>query len=160
MSRAFVGIGSNLHGPQAQVSRAVEALGALDRTHCVAVSRRYRNPPMGPADQPDYVNAVAALETVLAPHDLLVGLQAIEAAAGRDRSGPRWGARPLDLDLLSYDDLRIDTQALTLPHPGIPARAFVLIPWAEIDPDWDVPGAGRVGDLAAAVDAADLTAEE
>ncbi|KAF0279940.1 2-amino-4-hydroxy-6-hydroxymethyldihydropteridine diphosphokinase [Spiribacter aquaticus] len=160
MSRAFVGIGSNLDGPGAQVRAAIEALDGIAGTRCVAASRRHRNPPMGPADQPDYVNAVAALETGLDPQALLTRLQALEAAAGRDRSGRRWGPRPLDLDLLVYDDRQISAPALTVPHPGIAQRAFVLVPWAEIAPDWRIPGLGRVRELAAALDGAALTVEE
>ncbi|RZU98967.1 2-amino-4-hydroxy-6-hydroxymethyldihydropteridine diphosphokinase [Spiribacter vilamensis] len=159
-TRAFIGIGSNLDDPAAQVRRAVTALDTLAGCRCVAVSRRYRNPPMGPADQPDYVNAVAALDTTRAAHDLLAGLQALEAAAGRERNGRRWGPRPLDLDLLLYDDAQIDTEDLTVPHPGVTVRAFVIVPLAEIDPDRRVPGAGRAGDLAAAVDDSGLRVEE
>ena len=160
MSRAFVGIGSNLEGPGTQVRAAIEALDGIARTRCVAASRRYRNPPMGPADQPDYVNAVAALETDLDPHALLVRLQGLEAAAGRVRSGRRWGPRPLDLDLLVYADHQINDAVLTVPHPGIARRAFVLVPWAEIAPEWWVTGLGRVSELAAALDPDELTVEE
>lgn len=160
MTRAFVGIGSNLDDPAAQVHRAIQALGAIAGSSCVAASRRYRNPPMGPADQPDYVNAVAALDTTLPPHDLLAALQALEAEAGRERNGRRWGPRPLDLDLLLYGESRIDTADLTVPHPGLTVRPFVLVPLAEIEPDRWVPGAGRVADLAAKVDDSGLMAEE
>jgi len=160
MSRAFVGIGSNLDQPGAQVQAAIKALDGLTGTRCVTASRRYHNPPMGPADQPDYVNAVAGLETRLAPHALLAELQALEAAAGRERTGERWGPRPLDLDLLSYDDRRLNGAILTLPHPGIAERAFVLVPWAEIAPETRIPGLGRVRDCAAALNAAELRVEE
>lgn len=149
--RAFVGIGSNLDDPPAQVAAALTALDELPQTCRVAASRRYRNPPMGPAGQPDYVNAVAELATTLAPEALLDALQGLEAAAGRRRAGARWGPRPLDLDLLLYGERQLHSPRLTLPHPGLATRAFVLYPLADIDPDLWLPGLGPLRERLAAV---------
>lgn len=152
--RAFVGVGSNLGDPAAQVRDALEALGRLPATRRVAASRRYRNPPMGPRMQPDYVNAVAELATGLEPLALLDALQGLEAEAGRRRrAGVRWGPRPLDLDLLLYGDRRIALPRLTVPHPGLRRRAFVLYPLAELDPGLTIPGEGPLRALLAAVSA-------
>ena len=153
---AYLGLGSNLDDPAAQVGRAIEALAALPDSRLVAVSSFYRNPPMGPQDQPDYVNAVVALETALAARDLLAAMQAIERAQGRDRSGPRWGPRTIDLDLLVYGDQVIDEHHLRVPHPGIAERAFVLVPLAEVAPDARIPGQAPLAALLAAVDQASV----
>ncbi len=138
---AFVGLGSNLDDPEAQVRRALDELAGLPESVLERTSSLYRTAPMGPPDQPDYVNAVARLATRLAPHRLLSALQAIERAHGRVR-GVHWGPRTLDLDLLLYDALRIADARLTVPHPGIAERSFVLTPLAEIAPDLDIPGVG------------------
>ncbi|MGF1643392.1 MAG: 2-amino-4-hydroxy-6-hydroxymethyldihydropteridine diphosphokinase [Thiotrichales bacterium] len=142
MARAYIGLGSNLARPIAQLRQARDALNRLPGSTLDAISGCYRNPPLGPPDQPDYVNAVARLITDLAPLELLDHLQAIERAQGRTRAGPRWGARTLDLDLLLYDDRVINEARLVVPHPGIAERAFVLWPLAEIAP----PGL-RIGSL-------------
>lgn len=152
---AYIGVGSNLDDPAAQVQRAFTALAGLGDTLLVARSRLYGSRPMGPADQPDYVNAVAGLLTSLPPLDLLHALQGFEAAQGRRRER-RWGERTLDLDLLLYGTLRLETPELTLPHPGLAQRAFVLHPLADIAPDLAVPGAGRVADLATRLGAGGL----
>ncbi|MEQ8232075.1 MAG: 2-amino-4-hydroxy-6-hydroxymethyldihydropteridine diphosphokinase [Gammaproteobacteria bacterium] len=151
--RAYIGLGSNLDDPAAQVRHALRALDDLPGTRRVAASRLYRNPPMGPQDQPDYVNAVAALDTSLAAEALLSELQGLERAQGRVRGGQRWGPRRIDLDLLVYDTARIDRPGLAVPHPGIAERAFVLVPLAEIAPALDIPGHGPIVDLLARVDA-------
>lgn len=151
--RAFVGVGSNLEDPARQVTAALEALSRLPRTSRVGASRRYRNPPMGPGDQPDYVNAVAELATTLPPLALLDALQDLEAGAGRRRGGRRWGPRPLDLDLLLYGQEQLHLPRLTVPHPGIAERAFVLVPLAELDPELEIPGCGPLRALLAGVDA-------
>ncbi len=148
MSRAYIGLGSNLQAPRRQLERALEALAALPRSQVLKASRFYRSPPLGPADQPDYLNAVALLETELAPLALLDRLQALENAQGRVRTR-RWGPRTLDLDLLLYDRRRIDHPRLQVPHPGIAERDFVLKPLAEIAPGLEVPGLGRVAVLLA-----------
>jgi 2-amino-4-hydroxy-6-hydroxymethyldihydropteridine diphosphokinase len=147
--RVFIGIGANLDDPEVQVRTALRELDGVPGTRLAAGSSLYRNPPMGPPDQPDYVNAVAMLETALEPEPLLDALLAIEAAHGRER-GRRWGERVLDLDLLLYGDRRVDTPRLTVPHPGIAERRFVLEPLAELDPQLRVPGLGSVGELLAA----------
>ena len=131
MSRAYIGLGSNLQDPLAQLRRATSALADLPGTRLTATSSVYRSRAVGPGEQPDYLNAAAALDTELEPLALLHALQAIENAQGRERE-ERWGARTLDLDLLVYDDLVLDTPELTLPHPRIAERDFVLYPLAEI----------------------------
>ncbi len=142
--RAFVALGSNLQDPAAQVRRARQALGALPHTRLVACSALYRSPPLGPPDQPEYVNAVACLCTRLAAEELLRALHGIEREQGRARQGPRWGARTLDLDLLLYGGARIDEPHLTVPHPRMHERAFVLYPLHEIAPHVCIPGRGAL----------------
>lgn len=139
-TRAWVGLGGNLGDPARQVGAALDALAALPKTRLEARSRLYGSRPMGPPDQPDYVNAVARLRTALAPHALLDALQAIEQRAGRQRGATRWGPRTLDLDLLLYGDACRADERLTLPHPGIAERPFVLVPLAELDPGLSIPG--------------------
>jgi 2-amino-4-hydroxy-6-hydroxymethyldihydropteridine diphosphokinase len=137
---AYIGLGSNLGEPLQQLDAAFTALSKLPDTRVVRHSSFYASKPMGPADQPDYINAVAELETALDPQNLLLALQAIEQAQGRVRTGQRWGARTLDLDLLLYGDEVIHTDSLQVPHPGLAEREFVLIPLAEIAPDVVIPG--------------------
>jgi 2-amino-4-hydroxy-6-hydroxymethyldihydropteridine diphosphokinase len=137
---AYIGLGSNLGEPLQQLEMAFVALNKLPDSRVAERSSFYVSKPMGPADQPDYINAVAELETALAPQDLLLALQAIEQAQGRVRTGQRWGARTLDLDLLLYGDEVINTDSLQVPHPGLAERDFVLIPLAEIAPDVVIPG--------------------
>jgi 2-amino-4-hydroxy-6-hydroxymethyldihydropteridine diphosphokinase len=138
------------------VETALGELAALPSTRLVTASSRYRTPPMGPPDQPDYVNAVAELETALAPLALLDELQRIESAHLRQRGAERWGPRTLDLDLLLYGDARLDLPRLTVPHPGIADRAFVLVPLAEIAPDLSIPGLGPLRRLVEKVSAAGM----
>jgi 2-amino-4-hydroxy-6-hydroxymethyldihydropteridine diphosphokinase len=148
-ARAYVGIGSNLDDPIRQVQRAFQALSGLLASYCVARSPLYRTAPLGgPADQPDYINAVAALDTGLTPGQLLAVLQALELAHGRDRT-VRWGPRTLDLDLLLYDQLISDDPRLTLPHPHLHQRPFVMHPLSDIAPDLMIPGRGWLKDLLA-----------
>jgi 2-amino-4-hydroxy-6-hydroxymethyldihydropteridine diphosphokinase len=132
------------------------ALAGLPDTRLVLRSSLYRTRPFGPVEQPDFVNAVAGLLTRLEPGGLLAQLQALEAQLGRERPVVRWGPRRIDLDLLVHGGARIAEPGLEVPHPGIPERAFVLVPLAEIAPDLVVPGRGRVRDLLARVDSADL----
>lgn len=154
---AAVGIGSNLRDPARQVSAAIGELAGLPDTRVLAVSGLYRNPPMGPRDQPDYVNAVAMLRTALSPRALLRELQSIECRRGRDRAGGvRWGPRIIDLDILTYGDRVIDEAGLRVPHPGIPERNFVLFPLVEVAPELDIPGLGSVRTLASKLDASGL----
>jgi len=149
---AYIGVGSNLDSPAEQVSRGVSALATIPDTLLVLRSSHYKSAPMGPADQPDFVNAVAALLTQMGPHELLLELQSIETAHGRTRDGERWGPRILDLDLLSFANQKLDQTDLILPHPGIVERNFVLLPWAEIAPCYRVPGLGSVDHLARAIE--------
>ena len=146
MPEAFVALGANLGHPAAQLQAAVRALEALPQTQLGKVSSFYRSAAIGPAGQPDYCNAVAQLDTALDPLPLLDALQAIEARAGRVR-GERWGARVLDLDLLLHGDTVCNSERLTLPHPALAQRAFVLLPLAEIAPDLAIPGLGKVREL-------------
>ena len=138
-SPAYVGIGSNLGEPVRQVEAAFAALAGVPVTRLRARSPLYRSAPLGPPEQPDYVNAAAELETRLPPAELLDALHGIEAKLGRTRAGPRWGPRTLDLDLLLYDDVVVSTPALTLPHPGLTTRNFVVYPLADIAPELVLP---------------------
>ena len=148
-SSACVALGANLGEPVAALRSALRALATLPRTRLVRSSAFVRSPSMG-APGPDYVNAVAELRTTLEPIELLRALLAIEAAHGRMRGQPN-APRTLDLDLLLYDDLVLDTPELVLPHPRLHERAFVLVPLAELDAERIVPGRGRVVDLLPAV---------
>ena len=148
MSLAYIGLGSNLSEPQAQITSAVEKLQQLE--HCVVekVSSLYFSRPMGPQDQPDYMNAVVAIETSLSPLALLDALQGIENNAGRVRKDNRWGARVLDLDILLFAQQVIDTERLTLPHYGLKLREFVLLPLVEIAPALILPDGDSIATLA------------
>lgn len=155
--RAFIGLGSNRAGPVRQLRQALHALAGLPATRLHAWSSLYRNPPMGPAWQPDFVNAVAELRTDLTPGALLAALQRVESRQGRKRTRMRWGPRTLDLDILIWGARRLKRPGLIVPHPGIAQRAFVLYPLAELAPGLDVPGCGRIEQLLAAVDTSTLT---
>ncbi|MFP3874442.1 MAG: 2-amino-4-hydroxy-6-hydroxymethyldihydropteridine diphosphokinase [Thiohalophilus sp.] len=145
MIDSYIALGSNLDNPLAQVRQAIAELAQLRASRLRAASSLYRSAPMGPADQPDYINAVVALETELSPHALLDALQAIEQAHGRVRDGERWGPRSLDLDVLLYGEETINDQRLTIPHPGMTERAFVLFPLQEIvAPDFTISGHGSL----------------
>ena len=146
---AYIALGSNLEDPERQVRTAFDALAGLPGTRLVLHSRLYASAPIGPVDQPDYVNAVAGLVTRQAAPELLESLQRIEAQQNRVR-GPKWGPRTLDLDLLLFGREVSDDPALTLPHPGLHRRNFVLYPLADIAPTLVVPGHGRVSDMAEA----------
>lgn len=157
--QAFVGIGANLGDPVAQVLDACERLDRdVPDTQLTGRSRLYRNPPMGPQDQPDYVNAVVRLDTRLDPVALLTELQAIERACGRHRDGSRWGPRLIDLDLLLFGGEVIDVPGLRVPHPGIADRDFVLFPLLELAPGLDIPSYGAVAALCQGRSAAGLLA--
>jgi len=154
---AVIGIGSNLHDPAMQVERALASLANLPDTRVDRKSALYRSPPMGPQDQPDYINAVAIIRTALQPRALLRALQDIERRQGRDRSaGVRWGPRTIDLDILTYGSSVIAEDGLTIPHPGIPERNFVLFPLAEVAPEMEIPAMGSVRELASRLDASRL----
>lgn len=143
----YIGLGSNLEDPVTQLQHSIKTLSTHSAVEVTAVSSFYRNPPMGPQDQPDYVNAAARLEVDLEPEPLLDALQGIENAQGRNREERHWGPRTLDLDILLYGEQYIDTKRLNVPHPGIAARPFVLQPLADIDPGLVVPGMGSVEHL-------------
>src|SRR5215469_12328074 len=154
---AYIGVGSNLEDPRAQVLAAFERLRQLPRTLLVSTSRLYRSRPFGPVAQPDFINAVAGVLTGLDAPALLPELQAIERAMGRPERHERWGRRIIDLDLLAVASERRSDPQLTLPHPGIVERNFVLYPLSEIAPELELPGLGRVADLAATVTSEGLT---
>jgi 2-amino-4-hydroxy-6-hydroxymethyldihydropteridine diphosphokinase len=157
---AYIGVGSNLDSPAEQVRRALKLLGELPGTCLIAASGLYRSAPLCGQDQPDYINAVAAVLTQMSAIDFLRQLHELEARQGRTRSGKRWEARVLDLDLLAFGDQRSDTDELKLPHPGIAERNFVLLPWNEIAPHYVVPALGDVRKLAAGFLAGDKTIEK
>ena len=148
MAHAFVGLGSNLR-------RALHALDTARRCRLLRVSRFYASAPLGGLDQPWYLNAAAMVATSLDPHALLAELLAIEQAMGRRRS-VRWAPRTLDLDLLLFDDLVLQSERLTVPHPGIAQRAFVLQPLMELAPQLTIPGLGPVQQLWRQLDAPPL----
>ncbi|WP_322520730.1 2-amino-4-hydroxy-6-hydroxymethyldihydropteridine diphosphokinase [Guyparkeria halophila] len=149
---ATIGLGANLGDPVDQIERAVEAIDSLPLCRVRAVSGLYANPPIGPQDQPDYINAVVEIETALAPEALLRALKGLERAAGRSYTR-HWGERMLDLDILAFGDRQIDSPELTVPHPEIVHRHFVLAPWLEIRPDARLPdGAPLAGWLEAVAD--------
>ena len=144
---AYVGIGSNLQGPACQVEDAAALLEEIPDTRLVVASSLYRSGAYGGVEQPDFVNAVAAVVTTLSPVKLLSELQALENRLGRERGEARWGPRVIDLDLLVYSSEIIDRPELTVPHPGIGERNFVLLPLGEIAPELLIPGLGRVASI-------------
>lgn len=148
---AFVALGSNLNDPRHQVEAGFAALAGLPDTACRARSSLYATTPVGYADQPDFINAVAAIETALAARALLDALLETERQRGRNRTFPN-APRTLDLDLLLYDGQVIDEPGLIVPHPRMHQRAFVLVPLAEIAPDAVIAGHGTAGALAARID--------
>ena len=155
--QSYIGLGSNLDNPELQLEMALAALDDIPDTSLVKYSSFYRSIPLGPSDQPDFINAVALLDTRLTARQLLSQSQLIENRQGRVRGGQRWGPRILDLDILLYGDQVIDEHELTVPHPGIRYRNFVLMPLLELAPDLEVPGLGRVDELLGAVGCAGIT---
>ncbi len=139
MITTYISIGSNLSNPVQQVKIALLGLSRLHYSQLVRQSRLYRSKPLGPADQPDFINAVCAVRTMLSPHELLLSLQNQERAQGRKRSKERWGPRTIDLDILLYGNEIIDEENLRIPHPGLFSREFVLYPLAEIAQDLILP---------------------
>lgn len=144
-----MGVGANLGDREATIRRALAALGERPGIDLVAVSSLRETEPVGYADQPPFLNGAAALETALAPRELLEALLDVERALGRTREGPRYGPRTIDLDLLVYGELVLDEPGLTLPHPRLHERRFALEPLAELAPDLVVPGRGPVARLLA-----------
>ncbi len=149
VSQAFIALGSNLDAPAFRVLRAFDELARLPSSRLLTHSSLYRSAPIGRLDQPDFINAVAQVETALAPHDLLEALLEIEHRHGRARTYLN-APRTLDLDMLTYDDLQCDECRLILPHPRMHQRVFVLQPLLEIAPDCRIPGRGSVAELLAA----------
>ena len=138
-TQVYVGMGSNLDTPVQQLKDALAHLEQIEKTQLVNCSSFYASKPMGPQDQPDYVNSVAELDTQLSPIELLHALQRIELEQGRQRKNERWGPRTLDLDILLFGDLVIHTKELTVPHYGMQEREFVLYPLFELNPDLMLP---------------------
>ncbi len=139
MTLAYIAIGSNLASPLEQVNAALKALDDIPDSHIITVSSFYRTPPLGPQDQPDYLNAAVALETSLAPEALLNHTQRIELQQGRVRKAERWGPRTLDLDIMLFGNQVINTERLTVPHYDMKNRGFMLWPLFEIAPTWVFP---------------------
>jgi 2-amino-4-hydroxy-6-hydroxymethyldihydropteridine diphosphokinase len=152
----YIGVGSNVDNPTAQVRLAVSQLASIDAFRVIAVSRLYGSRPFGPIAQPDFVNAVVGALTQLESRKLLAELRALERSLGRPARHQKWGPRVIDLDLLIYGRERSFGGSLDLPHPGIATRNFVLFPLADIAPDLDVPGLGPVAELAARVTREDI----
>ena len=151
MKQAYIALGSNLSNPIAQIRNAIEALKQIPHTEVIKVSSLYRTPPIGyeaeEVDQvPDFINAAAALKTDLSPLELLDALFVIENAAGRERPY-RYAPRILDCDLLLYEDVSLNTEKLTLPHPRMHERGFVLLPLFEIAPELSIPNHGKISAL-------------
>lgn len=142
MITALVAMGGNQGDVEATFVAARNELGSLPETRVIASSLLYQTQPLGPQDQPDFLNAVVALETKYGAMPLLHAMQAIEKKLGRVRSGDRWGPRTLDLDLLTYNGVLSETPELTLPHPELPNRQFVLRPLCDIAPNWQHPKLG------------------
>ena len=153
---AYIALGANLKDPEAQVKAGFEALAMLPKTRLAAMSSLYRSEPVGYVEQPDFVNAVAKVETALEPLELLDALLEIERSHGRVRDFPN-APRTLDLDLILYDERAHDEEGLEIPHPRMHERAFVLVPLAELASDAIVPGHGRVRDLLPGVDVESVT---
>ncbi len=149
-SIAYIGLGSNLDNPPRQIRNAMHALDGLPRTRVVEDSGLYLSkpmvPPEGPITQPDYYNAVVKIETQLDAYELLEQLQLIEQAQHRIRM-EHWGPRTIDLDILMFDDLQINSERLILPHPGMQQREFVLYPLRNIDDSLEIPGRGMLNKL-------------
>ncbi|WP_333851342.1 2-amino-4-hydroxy-6-hydroxymethyldihydropteridine diphosphokinase [Leclercia sp.] len=153
MTLAYIAIGSNLASPLEQVNAAVQALGDIPQSRVVALSSFYRTPPLGPQDQPDYLNAAIALETALSPEALLDNTQRIELQQGRVRKEERWGPRTLDLDIMLFGDAVMNTERLTVPHYDMKRRGFMLWPLFEIAPDLIFPDGESLSALLAQLNA-------
>ena len=157
MTRVYIALGSNLANPLHQVQSALNALAELPQTKLIATSSLYRTPPLGPQDQPDYLNAVVALDTDLSAENLLDHTQKIELEQGRVRKDERWGPRTLDLDILLFGDEIINTERLTVPHYDMKNRQFMLYPLAEIAPELRFPSGESLQTVIAQLGAEPLT---
>jgi 2-amino-4-hydroxy-6-hydroxymethyldihydropteridine diphosphokinase len=147
MTPAWIGLGANLGDPPRQLQAALAAMAGLADTELKRCSPSYWTEPWGGLDQPAFLNAVALVHTRLPADQLLAQLLQIEAQLGRRRDGPQWGPRELDLDILVYGNAVIDTATLQVPHPHLHERAFVLMPWADVAPEWEIPGLDCVAEL-------------
>jgi 2-amino-4-hydroxy-6-hydroxymethyldihydropteridine diphosphokinase len=145
--RAYIGLGANLGNREQTIRRAVDALGRRPGVEVRAVSGLRETDPVGFTDQPSFLNGAAVVETDLEPRALLDALLAVERELGRTRDGPRFGPRTIDLDLLVFENREVSEPGLTVPHPRLAERAFALEPLAELDPELEIPGRGRVADL-------------
>ena len=150
--KAWLGLGSNLQQPEAQIREALRRLDATTGIELLKVSSLYRTPPWGDEKQDDFINAVSQIETALEPAALLNDIQGIENLMGRRRGDRRWGPRLIDIDLLLYGNLQVQAEDLVIPHPRMHERAFVLIPLIELEPGLVIPGHGRVDELLQQVD--------
>ena len=148
MTNVFIGLGGNLDNPVEQLKIAIESINQLEATSVINCSQFYGSTPLGPEDQPDFINAVCQIQTELAPSDLLSQLQNIEIEQGRIKKR-HWGERLIDLDILLYGDQQISSETLTIPHLEITNRDFVLIPLAEIAPSLEIPNKGSIDSLIA-----------
>ena len=148
MQRVYLGLGANLNAPKKQLDDAIIALKNLPNSEFIACSHYYASKPMGPQDQPDYVNAVACINTFLQPEQLLDLTQAIELEHGRVRKAERWGARTLDIDILLFGEQVINTERLTVPHYGLNEREFVVYPLQEIAPELILPSGVSIKQIA------------
>jgi 2-amino-4-hydroxy-6-hydroxymethyldihydropteridine diphosphokinase len=152
MISCFIAVGSNVSDPVSQANEAIAALHLLPNSEWVASSSLYCSRPMGPQDQPDYINAVVEIKTQLTPLELLDCTQRIELEQGRVRKDERWGPRTLDLDIILYGNEVIDSERLTVPHYGMKEREFVLYPLAEIAPSLQLPDGTQLAELLKEVD--------
>lgn len=157
MSRVFIALGANLNQPLAQIKAAQAALTKLAYPNRIVHSPLYQSQPMGPADQPCFINGVSMFDTELSPLALLDALQAIEQQQGRVRKVERWGPRTLDLDMLLYGDIIYEDERLTLPHYDMKQRAFVLYPLADLAPDLVLPCGTPLAQLLLSCQADDIT---
>lgn len=157
-AKAWIGLGGNLDRPAARIHAALNLLRSHPKVIVVRCSRLYRSPPWGLASQPDFVNAVAELRSLLEPQALLQTLLETEQRLGRVRDGQRWGPRRIDLDLLTYEDVVLRTTELELPHPRMRDRAFVLLPLLELDPQFLIPGVGSAAACLRSIDAREVAA--
>jgi 2-amino-4-hydroxy-6-hydroxymethyldihydropteridine diphosphokinase len=156
MAEALLALGGNVGDVPDTFNRAIAMLGDGADVRLLVCSSNYSTPPWGVTEQPGFINAALLVTTVLSPQELLARAQDVERRLGRDRSsGQRWGPRPLDIDLIAYDDIKLDTPTLTLPHPRVFERAFVLVPLAEIAPERRISGV-RIIDALAKVDQAGI----
>ena len=151
MTHAYIGLGANLGPREATLLRAVERLAAEDEITVLELSSLRDTEPVGVTDQPEFLNGALAVETTLSPRELLDALMRIERELGRVRGAERFGPRTIDLDLLLYGDEVVEEPGLTVPHPRLHERRFALEPLAELDPELDIPGRGRVADLLASM---------